>query len=209
MSINLVLFGPPGAGKGTQAKILQQEWGLPQLSTGDILRAAITAGTELGKQCNAIMERGDLVPDEVVIGIIADRLDRPDCAKGAVFDGFPRTVAQAQALDRMLITRGARIDAVIELKVDDEALIGRVESRARENAGATRADDTPETLRKRLAVYQKNTAPLLDFYRAQGRLKTVDGMAPIPQVSAAVRAILQGLGVSAAAGGAGASGAVR
>jgi adenylate kinase len=193
MSINLVLFGPPGAGKGTQAKILQQEWGLPQLSTGDILRAAIAAGSALGQKCKAIMEQGELVPDDVVIGIIAERLDLPDCAKGAVFDGFPRTVAQAQALDRMLISRGARIDAVIELKVSDDALLGRVENRSLENPGAVRADDTPETLRKRLTVYQKNTAPLLDFYRAQGRLKTVDGMAPIPQVSAAVRAILQGL----------------
>ncbi len=191
--MNLILFGPPGAGKGTQAKILQDEWRLPQLSTGDMLRAAIAAGSELGKRCKALMDRGDLVPDEVVVGIIAERLDRPDCAKGAVFDGFPRTLAQAEALDRMLTQRGSAIDGVIELKVNDEVLVGRVENRNRENPGAARADDNPETLRKRLAVYHTNTAPLLDFYRAQGKLKTVDGMAPIPQVATAIRKILHEL----------------
>ena len=189
--MNLILFGPPGAGKGTQAKILRDELGLPQLSTGDMLRAAIEAGTELGKKCEAIMERGDLVPDDIVIGIIADRFDAPDCAGGAVFDGFPRTIAQAEALDRMLESKGSRIDAVIELKVDDDALVGRVENRIRENPGAVRPDDNPETLRKRLAVYHKNTAPLLDYYRAQAKLHTVDGMAPIPQVAASIRSILE------------------
>ena len=167
--MNLILFGPPGAGKGTQAKILQEEWGLPQLSTGDMLRAAIAAGTELGKRCKAIMDRGDLVPDEVVVGIIAERLDKPDCAKGAVFDGFPRTVPQAEALDKMLAGRGSKIDAVIELKVDDEAMVGRMENRVKENPGSARADDNPETLKKRLAVYHQNTAPLLDFYSRQGK----------------------------------------
>ncbi len=188
----LILFGPPGAGKGTQAKILQDEWSLPQLSTGDMLRAAIAAGTDLGKQCKAIMDRGDLVSDDIVIGIISERLDTPDCVKGAVFDGFPRTTAQAQALDRLLEQRKSRIHAVIELKVHDAALLGRVENRNRENPGSTRADDNPETLGKRLAVYHKNTAPLLDYYRAQGKLSTVDGMAPIPQVSAAIHAIVAG-----------------
>ena len=191
--MNLILFGPPGAGKGTQAKILQQDWGLPQLSTGDMLRAAIAAGTELGKKSKAIMDRGDLVPDDVVIGIIAERLDRPDCAKGAVFDGFPRTVTQAEALDKMLRARGDKIDAVIELKVDDEAMVGRMENRVRENPGSARPDDNPDTLKNRLGVYHKNTAPLLDFYRRQGKLKVVDGMAPIPQVAAAIRSILTGL----------------
>ena len=191
--MNLILFGPPGAGKGTQAKILQGDWRLPQLSTGDMLRAAIAAGTELGKKSKAIMDRGDLVPDGLVIGIIGERLDRPDCAKGAVFDGFPRTVPQAEALDKMLSSRGDRIDAVIELRVDDDAMIGRMENRVKENPGATRPDDNPETLKNRLGVYHKNTAPLLDFYRRQGKLKIVDGMAPIPQVAAAINLILAGL----------------
>jgi adenylate kinase len=191
--MNLILFGPPGAGKGTQAKLLQDGLGLSQLSTGDILRAAVAAGTELGKRCKTIMDKGDLVPDDVVIGIIAQRLDKPDCAKGAIFDGFPRTVAQAKALDVMLSGRRSRIDAVIELKVDDEAMVGRMESRIRENPLAARADDTPETLRNRLAVYHKNTAPLLDFYRGQGKLASVDGMAPISTVSRAVRRVLDGL----------------
>lgn len=188
----LILFGPPGAGKGTQAKILQDEWALPQLSTGDMLRAAIAAGTELGLKCKAIMDRGDLVSDDIVIGIISERLDQPDCVKGAVFDGFPRTIAQAQALDRLLESRKSRIDAVIELKVDDAAMIGRVENRNKENPGAMRPDDNPETLKKRLGVYHQNTAPLLDYYRGQGKLSTIDGMAPIPQVSAAIHAIVQG-----------------
>ena len=191
--MNLILFGPPGAGKGTQAKILQGDWRLPQLSTGDMLRAAIAAGTELGKKSKAIMDRGDLVPDDVVIGIIGERLDRPDCAQGAVFDGFPRTVPQAEALDRMLASRGSKIDAVIELKVNDEAMVGRMENRVRENPASARPDDNPETLKNRLGIYHKNTAPLLDFYRHQGKLKVVDGMAPIPQVAAAIHSILTGL----------------
>jgi adenylate kinase len=189
----LILFGPPGAGKGTQAKILQDEFGLVQLSTGDMLRAAVAAGTDLGKRCKAIMDKGDLVPDEVVIGIIAERLDKADCAKGAIFDGFPRTVAQAKALDAMLSGRGSMIGTVIELKVDDEAMVGRMESRVRQNPGAARADDTPETLRNRLVVYHKNTAPLLDFYREQGKLVSADGMAPIPAVSEALRRIIGSL----------------
>ena len=140
------------------------------------------------------MDRGDLVPDDLVIGIIAERLDKPDSAKGVIFDGFPRTVAQAKALDTMLAGRGRKIDAVIELKVDDEAMVGRMESRVRENPGSVRADDNPETLRKRLGVYRQNTAPLLDFYRGQGKLVTVDGMAPIAEVSAAMKRIIGGLG---------------
>src|SRR5262245_2231881 len=188
--MDLILFGPPGAGKGTQAKVLQDKWGLAQLSTGEMLRAAVAAGTELGKKSKAIMDRGDLVPDDVVIGIIAERLDKPDCAKGVIFDGFPRTVAQARALDAMLSSRKRKIDSVIELKVDDEAMVGRMENRVRENRNAARADDTPETLRNRLAVYRRNTKPLLDFYREQGKLVTVDGMSPIPDVSAAIERVV-------------------
>jgi adenylate kinase len=181
--LNLVLFGPPGAGKGTQAKVLQEQRGLPQLSTGDMLRAAIAAGTELGKRCKAIMDRGELVPDEIVIGIIAERYDQPDCAKGAVFDGFPRTIPQAEALDAMLVKRGKKIDLVIELKVDDAILVRRVEQRIKDSGGQTRADDTPETLKARLAVYHKNTAPLIAFYKRQGKLVSVDGMAAIAEVT--------------------------
>jgi adenylate kinase len=192
--LNLVLFGPPGSGKGTQAKLLQERRGLPQLSTGDMLRAAIAAGTELGKKCKAIMDAGELVPDEIVVGIIAERYDQPDCAKGAVFDGFPRTIRQAEALDAMLKERRRKIDLVIELKVDDAVLIGRVEQRIKESGGVARADDTPETLKNRLAVYYKNTAPLLEYYKKQGKLVTVDGMAPIEEVTKAIAAVLDRAG---------------
>ena len=182
--MNLVLFGPPGAGKGTQAKILQEKRGLPQLSTGEMLRAAVAAGTPLGKQVDGILARGDLVPDDVVIRIIGERYDQPDCAKGAVFDGFPRTIPQAQALDAMLAQRKRQIDVVIELKVDETILLARVEQRIK--SGQSRADDNPESLKKRLAVYRRDTAPLLDYYRKQGKLETVDGMAPIDEVTKAI-----------------------
>jgi adenylate kinase len=188
--LNLVLFGPPGAGKGTQAKFIQEQRGLPQLSTGDMLRAAIAAGTELGKRCKAIMDRGELVSDDVVVGIIAERYDQPDCAKGAVFDGFPRTIPQAEALDAMLAKRGKKIDLVIELKVDDKILIDRVEQRIRQSSGMTRSDDTPETLKARLAVYYKNTAPLLEYYKRQGKLVSVDGMQPIADVTRQIGAAI-------------------
>ena len=191
--MNLVLFGPPGAGKGTQAKILTEERGLPQLSTGEMLRAAVQGGTPLGLQVEAILSKGELVTDAIVIGIVAERIDQPDCRSGAVFDGFPRTIAQAEALDRMLAKRGLKIDMVIEIKVDDEALIRRSENRVKEMLAAgqkPREDDTPETLKNRLGVYYKNTAPLIAYYRNQGKLKTVDGMAPIPEVAAQIAAIL-------------------
>jgi adenylate kinase len=188
--LNLVLFGPPGAGKGTQAKVITEQRGLPQLSTGDMLRAAIAAGTELGKASKAIMDRGDLVSDEIVIGIIGERYDQPDCAKGAVFDGFPRTIPQAEALDAMLAKRGKKIDLVIELRVDDKILVGRVEQRIKDSGGTTRADDTPETLKARLAVYYKNTAPLLEFYKRQGKLVSVDGMQPIAEVTRQIGAAI-------------------
>jgi adenylate kinase len=189
----LVLFGPPGAGKGTQGKILQERRGWPQLSTGEMLRDACHRGTELGLKCRELMDRGELVPDEYVVGIIAERLDRPDCADGAVFDGFPRTIAQAEALDAMLVGRGRQIDLVIELKVKDEILIARVEQRIRDG-GPSRADDTPETLCHRLDVYYKNTAPLLGYYEHQGKLAAVDGMAPIPQVTAAIADLIERAG---------------
>jgi adenylate kinase len=187
--VNLVLFGPPGAGKGTQAKILTQKRGLPQLSTGEMLRAAIEAGTPLGLACKALMAKGELVSDETVIRIIAERYDRPDAANGAVFDGFPRTIPQAEALDRMLAERGRKIDLVLELKVDDAVLLSRVQARIKAG-GVLRSDDTPETLAHRLGVYYRNTAPLIDFYRGQGKLKTVDGMAPVEAVTAQIAEIL-------------------
>ncbi len=190
--MNLVMFGPPGAGKGTQAKILTDARGLPQLSTGDMLRAAIAAGTPLGQRCRALLDKGELVPDEVVVDIIAQRYDKPDCDKGAVFDGFPRTIPQAQALDAMLAARGRKIDLVLELKVDDAVLLSRVESRVKAG-NALRSDDTPETLRHRLDVYYKSTAPLIDYYRHQGKLQTVDGMAPIEVVSTHIAAALDAL----------------
>jgi adenylate kinase len=190
--VNLVLFGPPGAGKGTQAKILTETRGLPQLSTGDMLRAAIAAGTPLGLSSKALMDKGALVPDETVIGIIAERYDQPDCATGAVFDGFPRTIPQAEALDQMLAERGKKIDLVLELKVDDAVLLSRVQARIKAG-GVLRTDDTPETLAHRLGVYYKNTAPLIDFYGKQGKLKTIDGMAPVEAVTAQITAVLDGV----------------
>lgn len=188
--MNIVLFGPPGAGKGTQAKILTQNYGWPQLSTGDMLRAAVKAQTDLGKKVDAILTRGDLVPDEVVIGIIGERYDQPDCKFGAVFDGFPRTIPQAEALDRMLAERGRKIDVVLELKVNDAVLLQRVEQRIKDG-GPLRSDDTPETLKNRLGVYYKNTAPLLDYYAKQGKVVSVDGMAPIDAVTTTVAGIIR------------------
>jgi adenylate kinase len=189
--VNLVLFGPPGAGKGTQAKILTETRGLPQLSTGDMLRAAVAAGSPLGLKVKSILEKGELVPDALVIDIIGARYDQPDCAHGAVFDGFPRTIAQAEALDVLLAARGRQIDLVLELKVDDAALLSRVEARIKAG-GTLRSDDTPETLAHRLKVYYQNTAPLLDFYRGQGKLQTLDGMAPVEAVTKAVAEALDG-----------------
>jgi adenylate kinase len=187
--VNLVLFGPPGAGKGTQSKLLTAQRGLPQLSTGDMLRAAIEAGTPLGLACKALMAKGELVPDETVVRIIGERYDQPDCKNGAVFDGFPRTIPQAEALDTMLAERGRQIDLVLELKVDDAVLLSRVEARIKAG-GVLRSDDTPETLAHRLEIYYRNTAPLIGFYRQQGKLKTVDGMAPVEAVTAQIAAIL-------------------
>jgi len=158
-----------------------------------MLRAACRSGTELGKKIRVLMDRGELVSDEIVIAIIAQRLDQPDCVSGAVFDGFPRTIAQAKALDEMLERRGRPIELVIELKVKDESLVGRVEQRIREG-GALRGDDTPHTLRHRLKVYYDSTAPLLDYFREQGKLASVDGMAPIGDVAGAITVLLEAVG---------------
>ena len=187
--MNIILFGAPGAGKGTQAKRLVEARGLVQLSTGDMLRAAIDAGTELGLRAKEIMDRGDLVSDEIILGMIAERMDSPDCANGVILDGFPRTVAQAEGLDAMLEQRGLALDHVIEISVDEDALFARIENRAAETGGS-RADDNAETLRKRLAVSHENTAPLLPYYDGKGLLKTVDGMNSIDEVGQAIDGIL-------------------
>ena len=184
-----MLLGPPGAGKGTQAKELVSRYGIVQLSTGDMLRAAVAAGTPIGLKAKDIMARGALVPDDVVVGIVSDRCDQPDAKHGFILDGFPRTVPQAEALDRMLETKGQRLDAVVELKVDPDILVRRIESRIDEmkrRGEAIRADDNPEVLKQRLAAYQAQTAPLVDYYRGQGALRTVDGMASISDVGAAI-----------------------
>ncbi len=187
--MNIILFGAPGAGKGTQAEKLVAKYGLVQLSTGDMLRAAISAGTDLGKRAKEIMDRGDLVSDDIIVGMIAARLDDKDCANGVILDGFPRTVAQADALDEMLASKGLSLDGVIEIRVDEAALFARIENRAAETGGA-RSDDNADTLRKRLAVYHENTAPLLPYYRDKGVLKSVDGMATIDEVAAQIESIL-------------------
>jgi adenylate kinase len=184
--MNLILLGPPGAGKGTQAEALAKRRGLVQLSTGDMLRAAVKAGTEVGKKAEAIMKSGGLVPDEIVIGIIADRIEEPDCQNGFILDGFPRTLNQAAALDRLLASKDKKLDAVVELKVDDAVLLSRIENRARETVaagGTVRADDNAEALKIRLMAYYRETSPLIGYYFASGKLKTIDGMAAIPEVA--------------------------
>ena len=194
--MNLILLGPPGAGKGTQSQVLEASRGLKQLSTGDMLRAAIAAGTPIGLEAKSIMDRGDLVPDEVVIGIIAERLNADDCRKGAIFDGFPRTVAQAEALDRLLAERGSKLDAVIEFAVDDAVLVDRVMKRAAETeaaGGQVRSDDRPDVFPNRLAKYHRDTAPLIHHYGARGLLKSVDGMQPVASVTTEISGILNKL----------------
>jgi adenylate kinase len=217
VSTNIVFLGPPGAGKGTQAQRLVERYGLLQLSTGDMLRAAVAAGTPLGQQARKIMEAGQLVPDEIIIGMISERLSSPDSRNGVILDGYPRTVPQAEALDRMLSEKGLKLDYAIEMKVDDAELVQRIAGRFAckkcgagyhdltrrprregicDSCGGTeftrRADDRPETVQARLKAYNDQTAPILPYYRKQGILKTVDGMASIDDVSAAIRKIVDG-----------------
>jgi len=187
--MRLILLGPPGAGKGTQAQRLVRGHGIVQLSTGEMLRAAAAAGTPVGLRAKAIMDRGELVPDDIMVEVISDRLDRPDCANGFVLDGFPRTIAQAEALTGLLQRKGIALDAVIELVVDEDALLARINRRIAETGGA-RADDNAEVLKKRLAVYRAQTAPVADYYRQRGMLRTVDGMQEIPAVSGEIDSIL-------------------
>jgi adenylate kinase len=189
--MKLILLGPPGAGKGTQAGHLESAHGLKQLSTGDMLRAAVEKGNAVGKIAKDIMARGELVPDELVVSIISDRIKADDCANGFILDGFPRNVAQAQALDKMLGELGVKLDAVIELAVDDAILIDRVEKRAAETEGGPRADDNAQALRNRLEVYHAQTRPLIEYYRKRGALKTVDGMAGIETVARDIEEVLQ------------------
>lgn len=192
--MRLILLGPPGAGKGTQAQHLVQAWSIVQLSTGDMLRAAVKAGTPVGLKAKDIMASGGLVPDEVVVAIVADRIGEPDAANGFILDGFPRTVPQAEALEAMLAEKGLSLDAVIELKVDEKALLDRVETRVREMTARgepLRADDNPEALKTRLEAYRSQTAPLAAYYEGKGKLRTIDGMAPIADVSRAIDAVLK------------------
>ncbi|MBW8727130.1 MAG: adenylate kinase [Inquilinus limosus] len=187
--MNLILLGPPGAGKGTQAKRLEDRYGLKQLSTGDMLRAAIAEGTPLGRQVKEILDRGDLVTDEVMLDMIAERIAQPDCDRGFILDGFPRTVPQAEGLDEMLARHGKALAVVIEMKVDEAALFARVANRAAQST-EKRADDTEETLRKRLGIYREQTAPIIPYYRGKGLLKSVDGMADMDTVTRQIETIL-------------------
>jgi adenylate kinase len=213
--VNLILLGPPGAGKGTQAKLLEEKRGFKQLSTGDMLRSAIAQGTEMGKRAKVVMDRGDLVSDDIVVSIIAERLDKPDVKTGFILDGFPRNQAQAEALDRMLKVKGLKLDAVIEMKVNDEELVKRIAGRYTcakcgkgyheefekpkkpgvcDVCGSTefvrRADDNEKTVRDRLQVYNKQTAPLVDYYGRTGVLHKVNGMADIPVVTRQIEDVL-------------------
>ena len=189
--MKLILLGPPGAGKGTQAQRIVDSRSVVQLSTGDMLRAAVAAGTPVGKMAKEVMDRGDLVSDDIICGIISDRIEEPDCANGFILDGFPRTVAQAEALDGMLKDKSMALDAVIELTVDDSVLLSRIEQRAKDS-GTVRADDNAETLAKRLVVYHDQTAPVSDYYGKTGSLRQIDGMQSIDEVSTSIDEILNG-----------------
>lgn len=221
--MNIILIGPPGAGKGTQAKRIEETYNIPQLSTGDMLRAEVKSGSELGNKAKGIMDAGQLVPDELMVAMISKRIAQPDCANGFILDGFPRTVAQAQALDRMLEENGLALDNVIELEVDDDALVRRIVGRFTcascgagyhdefqrpkkdgvcDRCGSTefsrRADDNEETLRSRLDAYHKQTAPIARYYAERGALKGLNGMAGIDEITAEIKAILGGSASAAA-----------
>lgn len=191
--MRLILLGPPGAGKGTQAQRLVEKYGIPQLSTGDMLRAAVQAGTEVGKRAKAVMDAGELVSDAIVNAIVAERIDQPDCANGFILDGYPRTLVQADAVESMLADRGIALDAVIEFVVDDKALVGRIVKRADDAKAAgqpVRKDDNPVVFEERLREYYKKTAPLIGYYYAKRTLKSVDGMAGIDTVTGEIEALL-------------------
>jgi adenylate kinase len=195
--MRIILLGPPGSGKGTQAQLLVQRYGIVQLSTGEMLRAAVTAGTPVGLKAKEIMASGGLVPDDVVVGIISDRIDQPDAKNGFILDGFPRTVPQAEALDELLKHKHLKLDAVIELRVNESALLNRVETRVaqmRERGEEVRLDDTPEVLTKRLASYRSQTEPLIHYYSERRKLSTIDGMMAIDEVTRAIHRQLLALG---------------
>jgi adenylate kinase len=210
--MRLILLGPPGAGKGTQAQHLVARYGIVQLSTGDILRAAIKAGTPVGRQAQKIIAGGDLVPDDLVVGIVEERIAQPDARKGFVLDGFPRTLPQAVALDRMLRAKGLVVDAVLELRVDEAALLKRIETRVAEmqaRGEPLREDDKADVLRTRLKTYRELTAPLIAHYRQQGILRTVNGMASIEEVAAAIEQALVAKAGSTAGHSAGGGGSTK
>lgn len=192
--MRLILLGAPGAGKGTQAAFICQKFGIPQISTGDMLRAAVSAGTEIGKRAKAVMDAGGLVSDDIVNQIVSERIASADCSKGFILDGYPRTVPQAKALAGNMAAMNLRLDAVIELKVDEEALIRRIESRVAETlaaGGTVRSDDNPESFRKRLAEYREKTAPLSAYYSEQGELVVLDGMADVDAVTRSIESALE------------------
>jgi len=191
--MRLVLLGPPGAGKGTQATRIAGRFAIPQLSTGDMLREAVASGSALGARVKGIMERGDLVPDDVVIAVVADRMDHSDAASGFILDGFPRTVAQAEALDRELAARGIALDAVLELEVDEDVLLVRVKGRAdaaAKQGQLVRRDDNPDVFKTRLKAYRAQTAPVTEYYRSRGLVHVVDGLQPIDVVTDELAAVL-------------------
>jgi adenylate kinase len=201
--MRLILLGPPGAGKGTQAQRLVAKHGLVQLSTGDMLREAVKAGTPVGLRAKEVMDRGELAPDDLVVAIVAERIQQPDAHNGFILDGFPRTVPQAHALDRMLKEKDLELDAVIELKVDEAALLKRIEKRIAETKArgeSLRSDDNPDVLHRRLLAYRDQTAPLVTYYQLQSVLRSVDGMATIPEVSNAIDRLLQGAPAKASPG---------